>query len=361
MSELYDQAEAEPDNSGASGRGRSRWLVGLLATGVLLLVMAGVAGAWFQTQLNPPGRPGDPVTVVIPEGSSVARIAAILDEKGVIQNARAFRLYVRLKGAGSFKAGEYSFRENESAADVVKALSNGPEYVFRGSKITIPEGFTLKQIAARVGNVPGMTTERFLQLAEGGTIRSRYQPDGSNNLEGLMYPETYLIEEGQDEADLLRRMVELFDAKAEAAGIDEAPTKVGLSPYEAIVAASLIERETRFDEERAKVSRVIHNRLAKKMRLEIDATVVYALGGDKTRVLLKDLQVDSPYNTYKIPGLPPTPIASPSSASLDAAVSPIDGPWLFYVVTEPDGRHSFGTTFQEHQANIRLAEKRGLR
>lgn len=339
---------------------RRRVLIALLSLAVSGLVVAGAGAVWFQTQLNPPGRPGREVAVTIPDGASVARIAAILDSQGVIKNARAFRLYVRIKGGGPFKAGEYSFRLRESADAVIDSLSSGPEYVFKGNKLTIPEGFSLKQIAARVGTVPGMSSERFLALTESGEIRSQYQVAGSNNMEGLLYPDTYLIEKGEDERTLLTRMVDSFDSAAASAGIDQA-AKVGLTPYQAIVAASLIERETRFDDERGKVSQVIQNRLAKGMRLEIDATVVYALGGGKTRVLLKDLQVDSPYNTYKIPGLPPGPIASPSRASLAAAVNPTPGPWLFYVVTEPDGRHSFSETFAEQQANIRLAKARGLR
>jgi UPF0755 protein len=333
----------------------------LLVLAVVGLVVAGLGAVWFQSQLDPPGHPGREVAVTIPDGASVARIAAILDSQGVIKNARIFRLYVRIKGAGQFKAGEYSFRQRESADAIIDELTSGPVYVFKGNKLTIPEGFSLKQIAARVGTVPGLSADRFLALTQSGEIRSQYQPAGSNNMEGLLYPDTYLVEKGDDERTLLTRMVDSFDSAAAASGIDQAPAKVGLSPYEAIVAASLIERETRFDDERAKVSRVIQNRLAKKMRLEIDATVVYALGGGTTRVLKEDLQVDSPYNTYKIPGLPPGPISSPSRESLFAAVNPTPGPWFFYVVTEPDGHHTFAVTYAEQLANIRLAKARGLR
>lgn len=360
--DLYDGAEAEGwEPMPPERKGGRRWVVVGVAVLVLGLLTAGLGAAWFQSQLDPAGAPGDPVTFTVPEGASASSIADLLEEEGVIRNATAFRFYVRFKGVSGFKAGEYTLRQDESADAVIAALTAGPKFVFKGNKLTIPEGFTLKQIAARVGKVPGLSAERFLELANSGEVRSQYQPDDSNNMEGLLYPETYLIEDGEDERSILTKMVDTFDAQAAASGIDNAADQVGLTPYEAIVAASLIERETRFDEERGKVSRVIQNRLAKKMRLEIDATVVYALGGDKTRVLLKDLQVDSPYNTYKISGLPPTPIASPSRASMEAAVAPVDGPWLFYVVTEADGRHSFSETFAEQQRNIRLAEQRGLR
>ena len=159
-------------------------------------------------------------------------------------------------------------------------------------------------------------------------------------------------------------MVQSFDAVAEQAGIPDAQAKVGISPYEAIVVASLIERETRFDDERPKVAQVIYNRLRKRMPLGIDASIIYALGksADKdVRVLFKDLEINSPYNTYKNVGLPPTPIAAPGRASLEAALNPEPSDFLFYVVTEPSGRHSFAKTGAEHQANIRKAEAAGVR
>ena len=365
---VYDMDD-EPDPSGevvyepmpAPRRGRARKVLGaLLVLAILGLLAAGAAAIWLQRQIDPPGEPGAEVAIVVPEGATVAEIAAILDQQGVVSSARVFRLYVRVKGASSFRAGEYVLREDQAFDSVIAVLEDGPEYVFRGNKLTIPEGFTLKQIAARVGSIPGLSSDRFLELTRSGTIRSLYQPEGSTNMEGLLYPDTYLIEEGLDEAAILQRMVDAFDTAAAESGIDQAG-KVGFTPYQAIVAASLIERETRFDEERAKVSQVIQNRLAKKMRLEMDATVVYALGGGKTRVLFEDLKVDSPYNTYRIDGLPPTPIASPSRASLAAAVNPEPGPWIFYVVTETDGRHSFAVTLAEHNANIRKAERNGVR
>jgi UPF0755 protein len=139
---------------------------------------------------------------------------------------------------------------------------------------------------------------------------------------------------------------------------------VGISPYEAIIVASLIERETRFDDERAKVAQVIYNRLERGMKLQVDATVIYAMGrtGERNiRVLFKDLEVDSPYNTYKVTGLPPTPIAAPGRASLEAALNPEQGNLLFYVVTEESGRHSFAADSAGHAANIRKAEAAGVR
>src|SRR4029077_1314551 len=164
-----------------------------------------------------------------------------------------------------------------------------------------------------------------------------------------------------DEKAILQRMVTEFDTQAAAAGIDDAAAKVGISPYKAVVGAPMIEREAKIDADRGKVAQVIYNRLHKNMLLQIDATVVYALGGEKTRVLYSDLKVQSPYNTYLNKGLPPTPISSPGAAALSAALTPTPGTWLFYVVVDAQGHHAFANTDAEQNANIRLAQQRGVR
>jgi UPF0755 protein len=219
-------------------------------------------------------------------------------------------------------------------------------------------------VAERVATLPGRSAEKFLEVANSGQVRSKYQPAGSNNLEGLLFPDTYNFEAKDDEKAILERMVRTFETAAAEAGIDDVGQGGLVDPYQAIIVASLVEREARVSEERGKVARVIYNRLEKNMLLQVDATVIYALGrtGEKgLRVLNRDLEVDSPYNTYKRPGLPPAPIASPGRATLRAAVDPDDGPWLFYVVVEEDGTHAFATTLAEHNRNIATAAARGVR
>ncbi|MGH9156363.1 MAG: endolytic transglycosylase MltG [Acidimicrobiales bacterium] len=337
----------------------------LVALGLVLVLAlgAGAAGAlWFRSQSDPSGPPGEVVTVQVPQGASAQRIAGILANEGIIESASAFRLYVRTKGGGSFKAGEYQLRERSSFDEVVKTLEAGPEITFQ--RLTIPEGLILTQIADRVATLPGRSAEAFLAAAKSGEVTSRYQPAGSTNLEGLLFPDTYNFEESDDEAEILRRMVSTFDAKAAAAGIDDVGQGGLVDPYQAIVVASLIEREAKVPEDRGMVSRVIYNRLKADMLLQVDASVIYALGrtGERgLRVLFKDLEVDSPYNTYKVKGLPPAPIAAPGLASLEAAVSPTPGAWLYYVVVDADGRHAFGTTLAEHNRNIAAATRAGVR
>lgn len=356
MSIEYEQLPNRP------GRWGRRIAIGAGVLVLLAVVAGGLGLLYWQSQVDPKGPAGSEVAVEIPVGSSTQRIASLLERDGVVGSARNFRLYVRVKGAGPFQAGSYTLRRNSSYDDVIATLDEGPKLVFE--RLTVPEGLILKQVAALVGKLPGRSAEAFLAAATDGTVRSKYQPAGSTNLEGLLFPDTYNFEAKDDEHAILRRMVSAFDAAAAEAGIDDVAEGGLVDPYQAVIVASLVEREARVADDRGMVSRVIYNRLQKKMLLQVDATVIYALGrtGEKgLRVLFSDLEVDSPYNTYKNPGLPPAPIASPGAAALRAAVAPTEGPWLYYVVIDADGRHAFGTTLAEHNRNIAAAAAAGVR
>jgi UPF0755 protein len=155
-------------------------------------------------------------------------------------------------------------------------------------------------------------------------------------------------------------MVGAFDNTATQAGVQDAAAHAGVAPYDAIVVASLIEKEAKVDEDRPMIARVIYNRLTKNMKLGVDATVDYALGVHKAQLTNADLAIDSPYNTRKFPGLPPTPIAAPGRKALDAALNPTPGPWLFYVLADANGRHAFATTDAEFEQLRRQAQQKGL-
>jgi len=346
-----------PGVGGAGGREwlrrRGRWL--LLASAVLLTVVAGL-GLWVHSRIDPSGPPGAPVVVQIPDGTSTSGIAQLLADDGVISNAFLFQLYVRVNGDGPFRAGVYSLRRHESYGQAVRGLE-GASVVDR---LTIPEGFTLRQIAARVGALPGHTAAGFLAAASSGQVRSRYEPAGTTNLEGLLFPDTYVVPRGEADAQILRMMVDRFDQVAAQTGLDSAAGRAGVSPYQAVVVASMIEREAKVPTDRPLVAEVVYNRLAKGMRLQIDATVLYALGPGHTDLTSADLTVDSPYNTYKVTGLPPAPIASPGLASLQAALAPAKGGYLYYVVVGADGQEAFSATLAGQEANIALARSRGL-
>jgi len=338
---------------------RRRWVLGVILVLLLsLLASAGFGARWVERQIHPGGPLGAEVVVTIPPGSSTARIGDLLQRKGVVADGRVFRWYVKLLGRGPFEAGDFTFRRRSDLKRVVDVLERGPDV--RRDRITIPEGLTLDQIAARVGRLPGRSAEKFKEVAGSGSVRSQLQPAGTTNLEGLLYPDTYYVADGDDEAKILGRMVARFDQVAGELGYVGAPQAVGRSPYEAVIVASMVEREAKAAEDRPKVARVIYNRLQRDMLLQVDATLIYGLGGDKPRLLNTDLESDSPYNTYRRKGLPPTPIASPGRAALQAALAPEPGAWLFYVLADRDGRHAFAVTDAEFERLRRQAQAKGL-
>jgi UPF0755 protein len=226
--------------------------------------------------------------------------------------------------------------------------------------VVVPPGFTMAQIAARVGALPGHSARDFLSLAESGQVRSPYEPAGVTRLEGLLFPATYRVTADETDKQILSAMVARFDVAAREVGLSSAPSTVHVTPYQAVTVASLVEREALLPGDRGKVATVVYNRLAQGMKLQIDATVIYALGRPVTSVSAQDEEIDSPYNTYKVNGLPPTPIASPGVASLEAALHPTPGPWLYYVVVSHNGAEAFSATYAGQLQNIALGEQRGV-
>ena len=339
---------------------RGRIVLGALA--VLLVIGLGT-GVWLLKQVNPSGGPGEKVAVDIVPGTSASSVATKLEEKGVITSAGIFRLYLKVSGgAGSIQAGEYELRKNLSMGEAKAALRRGPSIKFQ--KLTIPEGFTLEQIADKVAELPGRSRDKFLTAAKSGTVKSKYQPPGGTNLEGLLFPDTYLVTDKEDETGIVRRLVNRFDQVADEVGLrspaaTSADRPNGLGAYQVIVAASLVESEAKVKEDRPLIASVISNRLKQGMRLQIDATVLYAIG-HKDRVLYKDLEVDSPYNTYKIDGLPPTPISAAGKASLEAMLHPEKTTYLYYVLSDKNGKHAFATTPAEFEALKADARRKGL-
>jgi UPF0755 protein len=325
-----------------------RWPFVLLALVVGFLILAGFSVLWVQRQINPPGDSGPAVRLTVEPGMSTADIGALLEREGIIASADVFKFYTRLTGLGSIEAGDYSLEKKADMSDVVKVLEGGAAKA-EDERVTVPEGLTLAQMAEVIGQMPGRSADKFLEVASSGTIRSQYQPPGTNSLEGLILPETYFVTKGDDEAKILRKMVDTFDEVASELNLSGAAARFGLTPYQAVVVASMVEREARVDEDRGKVARVIYNRLERRMPLQIDATVLYALGKEQESVSFKDREVESPYNTYRIPGLPPGPIASPGRKSLEATAAPTAGNWIYYVLTDPSGKHSFTADDREFQ------------
>lgn len=334
----------------------------LLVGGLALLLGGGFwwGYSWLQRQLDPPGEPHGRFVVEIPSGAGVNDIARILAGEGVVANATITRLWWR--NNENLQAGHYNFAENMSVDQALAVLEAGPIPVAFES-ITIPEGLWVSEIADRLLDSLPEFDPAELQLAlTDGRIRSKFMPAGITSLEGVLFPDTYQVDERgvSDEADLVRRMVEQFDAVATQIGYDDALERIGITPYQLIVTASIVEAEASRAEDRPKVARVIYNRINEGMPLQMDATVLYAIGQRKSSLTLTDLDVDSPYNTRKFRGLPPTPIAAPGRESLRAAMNPEPGAWLYFVLVERDGTLFFTDDFDEFLLRAADARARGV-
>jgi UPF0755 protein len=337
-------------------RRQRTWIV-LFGLVVVPLVTLTIAVGWFAWQLNPPGGSGSAVEVQIARGCGIPCIGDELSHRGVIGPSWVFNVYSRLHGDSNFKAGTYELKKNMGVSSAVKTLKAGPHIAY--IQLTIPPGFWLKQISARVGKLPGLNVDSFTEATQNNAVRSAFEPPNLNNLEGLLWPDTYNISAEEDEILVLSTLVQQFDKRAVQLGLANANVQ-GYAAYDIIKIASLVEAEAKIDADRPLIASVIYNRLAQGMPLQIDATLIYARGNPKVRTLSdKDKLINSPYNTYAHTGLPPTPIAAVSAASLKAALAPATSPYLYYVVIDKKGDTAFATTLEQQNANIALAKRNG--
>ena len=331
----------------AGGRRRRRGrLVGYFLVAVFaLLIGAGVgyARAYFSD-----GEVGGTVTVVIKEGSSLKGIAAQLEEKGVVKHARAFVIRADADGyATRFMPGTYTFRVNEPYDVLVAKLLTGvrPPTI----TVSIPEGTTLEQAAVIVSDeVKGISTAAYVKVARDNPPPFRLQGyKKGTTLEGMLFPATYEVSPKANARSVVRGQLDAFEKNFSAVDMSRAAA-ANLTEYDVVIIASMIDREALVAAERPVVAAVIWNRLRTDMLLQIDATIQYALGETKPMLTYDDLEIDSPYNTYKHPGLPPTPISNPGLAALKAAADPSGDKYLYYVArNDGTGRHYFSTTYEE--------------
>ncbi len=306
----------------------------------------GGAAFWFGLSLCPTGRGSTAVqTVEIPHGAGMARITALLSERDLIRSRLAFRIWARAAGADrEIKAGSYALSPGMSAPEILAILTDGREMTVR---VTIPEGADLKEIAALLDSAGVAEPATFLARAHDENLIREVAPDAeTGSLEGFLFPDTYFFSRTAGVDGAIRMMADRFSAVMTLALRDRAK-ELGRSVQEITILASLIEREAKRPEDRPRIAAVFYNRLRLGMPLQSCATVQYALGEHKERLLYKDLQVASPYNTYIHPGLPPGPICSPGLASLRAALYPDNSDYLYFVA-RPDGSHVFSSRYQEH-------------
>lgn len=306
------------------------------------------------------------VDVDIPPGSTAGDIADILKGAGVIASASEFENAVIARGDSSrLKAGSYTLVTGSSIGSVIDSLVEGPipDEVFT---LRVIEGLRIEEMLASIAEQTEYTEQELRDTLLSGAIISgllpEELPEGADPLvawEGLLAPDTYDFVVDAAPAAILQRMADTLETRVDRQNWS-ALEDLGLTPYDGLVIASLIESEAKLDIDRDLISSVIYNRLGDGMLLQIDATVIYALGANPGRVLESDLEIDSPWNTYKVAGLPPTPIAGVRLASLVAAAQPADTGFFFYVLATEEGGHAFAETFSEHQANIAEARANGI-
>ena len=343
------------ESGGAVKRGKLILIALTLALAVLLL--SALIAVSMLGLTKGPGSAGRKVVVVVESGSSVSEIGSQLTSSNVVPNALAFKIYSRITSAGPFQAGRYELNTSQSVPSAISALSRGPKISYR--ILALPPGLTIAEIAQRVGSLRSMSSAAFLEVVASGSIRSKYQPEGIASLEGLTWPDTYYIAEQEDEAVVLKRIVDRYDSEIKRMKIEQQARAQGKTVYEVTTLASLIQGESRLDEDRPLISGVIANRMRLGMLLQIDATLLYARG-DRGPLTSEDFARPGPYNSYKTLGLPPTPIMTVASPSLIAALTPSNIPYLYYVLYEKNGKHKFATTYAEHLANIADARRRGV-
>jgi UPF0755 protein len=330
----------------------------------MVMAAAGAAG-YVYVQLQPPAADaGETVVVEIPSGLGSAQVAALLEEKGLIRNARIYRYYLAYHGVSNrLQAGKYRFVGGMRVEEITRDLVEGN--VFRETvKVTIPEGFRVEQVAARLEEAGLGSRERFIRLIQehdfGQFPFVRDIPADAPlkyRLEGYLFPDTYEFEKEADEEAVLTAMLERF-ARELTPERKERLRKLGLSVHQWVTLASLVEREAKVDPERPVIAGVLWNRIHENWLLQVDATVQYIFGEPKERLTYRDLEIDDPYNTYLYEGLPPGPIGAPGARSLEAVLYPQTHDYFFYV-TKKDGsdEHYFAETHAEHERNIALSRQ----
>ena len=317
---------------------------------LLAVVIAG--GAWLYTSLRRPykGYEASEQFVEIPPGTGTAGMGRRLAEAGVVRSAQSFRAGVWLRGSGRrLQAGEYRFDRPMTVAEVVDKIARGDVYV---RALTFREGLTIREMAAVFESAGYGSAADFVAASRNAALVRDFDPE-AKDLEGYLFPDTYTLPRRTTAAQLVERMVSRFQ-KVLTSELRSRAAERGFTVRQVVTLASLVEKETAKAEERPVVAGVYANRLEMGMGLQCDPTVIYALmlaGRYDGNIRKGDLQIDSPYNTYRYAGLPPGPIAAPGEAALQAAADPADVPYIYFV-SRNDGSHVFSATLEEHNRNV---------
>jgi UPF0755 protein len=286
--------------------------------------------------------------VIVPEGATFSKATDSLHKAGLVGSSFLFRTYARIRKTDrNIKPGTYLIKRGTPWSEIIDAMHGGHGLV---NTITIPEGWNLSQIVPALARALSLPVDS-VQAAVRDTALIRRAGAATPTLEGYLFPDTYAFPDGTKARTAVLEMVKRFEREWKPEW-NQRLTQLSLTRNQVVTLASIVESEARVPAERPVIAAVYLNRLKKGMLLQADPTVQFARGKHTTRLLLKDLTVDSPYNTYKYPGLPPGPIASPGGPSLIAALFPADVPFLYFVAA-PDGHHEFRETLAQHQAAVR--------
>jgi UPF0755 protein len=341
--------EAEPPK-----QHRRRGLAGLVVSLALLLLAGGLAFSGFRyyNWCQGASGPRTPLTFTVPEGTSGSEVADALHERGVLRCGMVSGWLLRKDGLQDrIRIGTYQLTTNMTPHAAFLVLSTPP--VVQTARLTIPEGYRLTQIAERVQEELAIPQKTFLDAANSGEWSlPPYLPKDTATTEGFLFPATYQFTKGATTADdVVRRLLDQFGTEAKDLPWQNAE-RLGVTPYEVVIIASMIEEEARVQHDRPLIAGVIYNRLDRGMPLGIDATLLYDDPTPDGQLSESDLRYDSPYNTRLHLGLPPTPISSPGLPSLEAALDPAKTDYLYYVLCGADGHHRFAVTFEQHLQNV---------
>ncbi|MBE9547663.1 MAG: endolytic transglycosylase MltG [Proteobacteria bacterium] len=287
------------------------------------------------------------VTIEIPKGANYSNVTALLDKAGLIKHERLFHLLARLKNAPThIRAGEYDLSSSMSPADIIDKLIKGE---IKGYRVPIPEGFNIRQIAARLAAIKLVNEEEFIKAASDPKFVSSLGID-SSSVEGYLFPDTYILSRSMGAKKTIKFMVGRFRQAVTPKMLGRA-RELGFSTSEFVTLASIIEKEGGTKEEKALISAVFHNRLKKRMRLQSDPTVIYGMKSFDGNIKKKHLREKTPYNTYTIKGLPPGPISNPGLDSLLATLYPAPVNYLYFV-SKNNGSHHFSSNLTSHNKAV---------
>lgn len=327
--------------------GLSRKQVAAIMAVVFALGLAIGLSTWSRPVMGQ----GEPVVIMIKNGMTSADIAAVLKNQGIIDNALWFRLLLKVKGReNALQAGEYSLPRGSSSEAVIAMLTSG-NTTYR--QLTIPEGYTIEQIAKLINERQigsGATFKEAARQAAPYDYMKEHSPDIIYSAEGYVFPDTYRLPKTLSEEELLGYLLREFDQKFTPQLRQEAAA-MGLTVRQTVILASLVEKEAQKEKDRPIIAAVFLNRLKQDMPLQSCATIQYILGYPKAELSVQDTKIESPYNTYLHAGLPPGPIASPGLASIKAVLHPAQTDYLYFVA-DKEGAHHFSRTYEEHLQNI---------